>query len=193
MAATSLWLRAGAACIAGLLAACTSVGDALSNETNPGPCPNAFALHDAARKVDFIGDDEVLADVAYTAEFQSVRSLCRYRGDGPIRADLELEIGFGRGPAAESNTHTYTYFVAVTRRDLAVIHKEVLPIEVRFPRGEDRVFIKERVDEILIPRAGETVSGGNFEILVGFELTEKELAFNRLGKRFLVDAGSEDN
>ncbi len=34
-------------------------------------------------------------------------------------------------------------------------------------------------------------SGVNFEVLTGFELTEEQLAFNRSGKRFLMNVGVE--
>ena len=47
----------------------------------------------------------------------------------------------------------------------------------------------ETIDAISIPRFDEGTSGANFEILVGFELSEEELAFNRSGQRFRVAAG----
>ncbi len=48
---------------------------------------------------------------------------------------------------------------------------------------------RERIDQIVIPRANEEISGENFEILVGFELTPEQLQFNRDGRRFRIDAG----
>jgi hypothetical protein len=47
----------------------------------------------------------------------------------------------------------------------------------------------EEIDRIVIPRATADTSGENFEILVGLELTPEQLAFNRAGKRFRLDAG----
>ncbi len=160
-------------------------------DQNAGPCPQALALYDAVRVVNFEGPDEVISNVGFTAEIQSVRSLCRYRDDDPIRANLEIDFGFGRGPAAAGREHTYTYWVAVTRRNQSVIHKEFFPIEVRFDRDEERTFVRETIDEIVIPRASSTVSGNNFEIIVGFELTPEQLEFNRLGKRFTMMAASQ--
>jgi len=37
---------------------------------------------------------------------------------------------------------------------------------------------------ISIPRASAKVSGANFEVLVGFDVTPEMIAFNRDGKRF---------
>ena len=159
-------------------------------ETNPGPCPRAFALYDASRIVEFRGEQERFANVGFTGEFNKVRSLCRYYGANPIEGDLELDIEFGRGPAAAGqSTATYEYFVAVTRKNIGVINKKTFPIQVTFPAGSDRVRVTERVDKIVIPRAKEGTSGENFEIIVGFELTEAQRVFNAEGKRFRVSAG----
>ena len=43
---------------------------------------------------------------------------------------------------------------------------------------------------IVIPRADATTSGGNFEVLVGFEITPEMAEFNRSGSRFRVNAGT---
>ncbi|MFS2318708.1 hypothetical protein RMQ97_12280 [Maricaulis sp. D1M11] len=173
-----------------LLTGCQSVSDALSSAPpNAGPCPTAFSLYDAHRVVEFEGEQVNYANVGFTGEILNVRSLCSYYDERPILISMELDMGFGRGPAADSNVHTYEYFVAVTRRDRGVITKESFPIQVRFDADEDRVFLTETIDAISIPRANETISGGNFEILVGFELTEEQLAYNRSGQRFRVQAG----
>ena len=176
------------------LAGCRSTKEVLNigeaAEANPGPCPRAFALYDASRIVEFRGGQERFANVGFTGEFQKVRSLCRYYGATPIEGDLEMDISFGRGPAAEGqSTATYEYFVAVTRKNIGVINKQTFPIQVTFPAGADRVTLTERIDKIVIPRAKEGTSGENFEIIVGFELTEAQRAFNAEGKRFRVSAG----
>ena len=79
----------------------------------------------------------------------------------------------------------------MTRRDIGVIEKQTFPIRVRFRQGEDRVFLTEEVEAISIPRATPTTSGTNFEILVGFELTDEQIAYNRSGQRFRVSAGQD--
>lgn len=165
---------------------------------NPGACPSALSLYDAHRSVEFASPASydggaLYSDVTYTGEVLAVRSLCRYYEDRPILANLEIDLGFGRGPAATGNTHTYRYFVAVTRRDTVVIHRETFPITVRFRDGEDRVYLQETIDQITIPRANEDIAGDNFEIIVGFELTPEQVAWNRTGQRFRADAGSESN
>jgi len=127
-----------------------AIGDAA--EPNPGPCPRAFALYDAQRIVEMKGP-ESFASVGFTGEIGKIRSYCRYTGTNPIVADLELDMEFGRGPQAAGDTAVYEYFVAVTRKNVVVIHKEIFPISVRFKPGEDRVSVTEKIDKIEIPRA----------------------------------------
>ena len=100
-----------------------------------------------------------------------------------------MKFSFGRGPAAEGETTTYNYFVAVTRKNIDVIEKSVFPLTVTFPPGQDRVTVRQKIDEIIIPRANDTTSGENFEIVVGFVVTPEQRAFNADGKRFRVSAG----
>ena len=164
-----------------------AIGDA-ATEANPGPCPRAYSLYDAQRIVEFKGS-ESFANVGFTGEIGKITSLCRYYKLAPIVADMQIAMDFGRGPAASGDTATYEYFVAVTRKNVAVIHKETFPITVTFPPGQDRVSVIEELEEIMIPRANENTSGVNFEIVVGFEVTPEQRAFNAEGKRFRVSAG----
>ena len=176
------------------LGGCKSTQDALSigaaGERNPGPCPRAFAINDASRLVDFKGDgSERFPNVGFTGEINSVRSLCRYFADRPIDADLTIDFSLGKGPAAGGPTATYEYFVAVTRKNIDVINKKTFPLTVTFPEGADRVNVTEKIDRILIPRANDTTSGENFEIIVGFVVTPEQRDFNEQGKRFRISAG----
>lgn len=157
---------------------------------NVGPCPLMGVLYDTARVVKFNQPNvQRYANIEFTGEMQGVRGLCRYVDADPITMNMEIEMAFGRGPAATSDRQTYRYWVAVTRRGRAPIEKVYFDVDVRFPRGQQVVSVRERIDEIVIPRANAEVSGENFEILVGFELTPEQLQFNREGRRFRVDAG----
>ncbi len=185
----------GAITAALVLSGCQSVRDNFSTpEPNPGPCPNALALYDAHRLVEVDGD-LIFENVGFTGEILNVVSLCRYSGESatPIDMEMGVRLAFGRGPAADGDTKTYTLFVAVTRTDRGVIHREDFPITINFEPGQDRVDVVEEFSSISIPRAAANTSGSNFEVLVGFELTDEQLEFNRSGLRFRVDAGQGDS
>ncbi|MGF1464225.1 MAG: hypothetical protein ACFB2Z_13900 [Maricaulaceae bacterium] len=185
--------KRGLMALAGLGASSCALFESGEELPNPGPCPAASILSDAGRVVNFEGEDTLFRFVGFTGEIEDVQSRCRYFADKPINADLAITFSFGRGPAAlDENTHQYNYFVTVTRRNVAIIKKEVYPLNVVFPKDEQIVQVTEVFDEIIIPRINDRTSGNNFEILVGFELTDEQLEFNRSGRRFRIDAATVD-
>ena len=132
---------------------------------NAGPCPLLGVLYDSSRMVEFTAPEERFSNVAYTAEMRGVRGLCRYTGSNPIEMSLQVDMAFGKGPAAQGSKRTYRYWVAVTRSNLAPVEKQYFDVEVDFPRGQDRMAGSEVIQKIVIPRANDTISGANFEIL----------------------------
>ncbi|MGA2953079.1 MAG: Tat pathway signal sequence domain protein [Caulobacteraceae bacterium] len=156
---------------------------------NAGPCPYVKQLYDAGRYVEFKDNVEASANVGYTGEIQKIASICQYQGNLPIKVGMRILFEFGRGPAASGDRKTYTYWVAVTDRNHAVLAKQEFALPVTFQRGEDRTSVVETLKSIVIPRANSRVSGSNFEILTGFDVTPAMADFNRQGKRFRANAG----
>ena len=186
-------MRVMAVLVAGLLlASCGSnpLSRALDTRQNAGPCPPVAVLYDASRIVEMDQpDDQTYTNIAYTGEMTDVELFCRYVEDQPLRAEIELDFAFGKGPKATGNSHTYNYWVAVTRRSGRVLAKQYFSVEANFAGGTVDGH-REVLQDIIIPRADSTISGANFEVIVGFDLTEEQLAFNREGRRFRLDAGS---
>ncbi len=157
---------------------------------NAGPCPYVKVLYDAARYVELKDPANPSAGgVGYTGEIQDLSSACEYKNDQPIKVQARVLFELGRGPMAAGDHKTYRYWVAVTDRDKAVLAKEYFDLPVSFPAGQDRVQKTEDVFGITIPRANLKVSGANFEVLVGFDVTPEMADFNRQGERFRVNAG----
>jgi len=185
MRASTLLSLATALC----LVACSSIaGNALDDRQNAGPCPTVGALYDAGRVIEFSGETENYSDIAYTGEIVGVRLFCRYADGDPLLAEVEIGFAFGQGPKGTERFHEYDYFVAVTRRNARVLSRETFKIKADFRKGPVTSG-SELIGRIVIPRRDETISGGNFEVLVGFELSDKQLKFNKDGKRFRLDAG----
>lgn len=162
----------------------------LPSRRNAGPCPYVKVLYDAGRYIEFKNDQVASSAVGYTGEIQNLSSGCAYKGTDPIHVEAELLFAFGRGPQAAGSSHAYRYWVAVTDRNLGVLAKEYFDVEAKFPAGQDRVLVTDRINGITIPRANSNVSGSNFEILIGFDVTPEMADFNRLGKRFRINAGA---
>ncbi len=172
------------------LGACQSgsnIADAFDTRQNAGACPPAGAIYQAARVVKFDGEQERFANVEYTGEIVDVRLYCRYADDDPVRAEIEIDFAFGKGPAGGANSHDYSYWVAVTRRSGKVLNKERFAVRADFSGGPVS-GTTEVLQEIIIPRADESVSAANFEILIGFDLTESQRTYNAEGRRFRLGA-----
>lgn len=159
----------------------------LSQRANAGPCPYVKILYDAARYVEMTDNRPAVANVGYTGEIEGVTAGCSYRGNDPITVQMDLLFNLGRGPQATSDQRTYRYWVAVTARNEAVLAKEYFDLPVTF---EGRTASVTQQQTIVIPRRDTEVSGSNFEILVGFDVTPEMAAFNRDGSRFRVNAGA---
>ena len=156
---------------------------------NAGPCPYVKVLYDAARYVELKNPTPSSASVGFTGEIENLASACEYKNDQPIKVQARVLFEFGRGPMAGADHKTYRYWVAVTDRDKAVLAKEYFDLPVSFPAGQDRVEKSEDIFGITIPRADIKVSGANFEVLIGFDVTPEMADFNRQGERFRVNAG----
>ena len=72
----------------------------------------------------------------------------------------------------------------MTARNVGVLDKQYFDVVGMFKPGQDRINVSDRLQNITIPRADAKVSGSNFEVLVGFDVTPEMAAFNRDGKRF---------
>ncbi len=166
----------------------SSIGDALDTRQNAGTCPPVGSIYNASRIVDFEGNEALFPNLAYSGEIVDVQMFCRYVGTDPVRAEIEIDFAFGRGQAGTETVRDYTYWVAVTRRSGKVLNKEFFTVQADFSDG-DVTGRTELVQRIIIPRSEESVSAANFEVLVGFELTDKQLTYNKEGRRFRLNAG----
>jgi len=156
---------------------------------NAGPCPFVKVLYDAARYVELDGGRAAASAVGYTGEIQGVTADCRYLNDDPISVQMNILFDLGRGPQAQDGQHTYRYWIAVTERNKAVLAKEYFDLPVNFDGSSTASLTEEQ--SVIIPRAEETTSGGNFEILIGFDVTPEMAQFNRSGSRFRITAGAD--
>ncbi|MBS0334609.1 MAG: Tat pathway signal sequence domain protein [Proteobacteria bacterium] len=154
---------------------------------NAGPCPFVKALYDAARYVEFKDAKEASANVVYSGEIEGISSGCEYKDNEPIKVMMDILFELGKGPLATSDNKNYRYWVAVTDRNREVIARQTFDLPAHFG-DKDRLYLTDTIANITIPRGTMTTSGANFEVLVGFEVTPQMAAFNRLGKRFRVNA-----
>jgi hypothetical protein len=156
-----------------------------------GPCPYVKVLYDAARYHEFKDDKETSSAAKWTGEINGVNSDCAYKGGDPIQVGMDIGFSLGRGPEADGQTKVYHYWVAVTERDKTVLAKQDFELPITFAPGEQRRDVNTRIEGIVIPRKDATISGSNFEVLVGFDVTPQMAEFNREGKHFRFVSNDE--
>ena len=174
-----------------MLAACSTgspLADTFDSRVNAGACPPAGSIYNASRIVELSDESQVFTNIEYTGEIVDVRLFCRYAESNPVRAEVEIDFAFGKGPLGTETTHDYTYWIAVARRSGKVLNKERFVVRADFSDGPV-TGASELVQKIIIPRADDSVSAANFEVLIGFELTDEQLQFNKEGRRFRLNAG----
>jgi hypothetical protein len=160
----------------------------LRQQANAGPCPYVKILYDAARYVELADNRAAVANVGYTGEIEGVTAGCSYRSNEPITVQMNVLFDLGRGAQAAGDQRTYRYWIAVTERNTAILAKEYFDLPVDFKGQQTASVEAERT--VVIPRKDISVSGSNFEVLVGFDVTPEMANFNRDGSRFRVNAGT---
>lgn len=115
------------------------------------------------------------------AVMKSVTSSCdRSSGNAAIEVGLTFEGVLGPRALLKQSIHpsfAYPYFIAVTAPDGTILSKEVFDVTLSYQPGQSSAVRQETVRQV-IPAGGGKFAGP-FEILVGFQLTEAELAYNR--------------
>ena len=103
-------------------------------------------------------------------------------GEKPIDASARISIAFGKGPKATTNEHNFAYWIAVTRVNREVIEKREFIVPIKFGSEEAVERVSHEIEKIIIPRKDDTISGSNFEVVVGLVVTPEQAIFNRSGK-----------
>ena len=127
------------------------------------------------------GPGRDLIDVVHEGQIGEVGWSCKYsKTDVTVLAKIAFLAQ--RGPASSQPEARLPFFVAVTDSGREILAKQVFQTVVAFPEGRSQAGVFEEIEEI-IPLPDQT-SGPEYEIIVGFQLTEEQLRHNRKRRRF---------
>ncbi len=157
-----------------ILAAC----GAISREP-PGPCPRVSIVSDASQLTQFRdGPGEDLIDILYNADITRIDMSCTYNRAGTeVDSTSSIRMLVARGPASNVTEATVSFFVAIVDENQVVIGRERFTSTFILQRSQRRSGVVEEIAQIIPMPPGLT--GANYEILIGFELTDAQLAYNR--------------
>lgn len=119
-----------------------------------------------------------------------MKSSCTVGANNTVAVNIGLRFDGALGPKAsawnsESHNFAYPYFVAVTTPTGEILSKEVFAATLRYENGETAISQEESMRQVIPLKDVADASG--YEILIGFQLTNEELAYNRTQPRRPVD------
>jgi len=147
-----------------------------------GNCPSIQIVEDLGRLYEFnAGQSMKSSNLVSSVKMEEANSTCSY-GNRSVTVDLKLafdgELGpKGRRTASEKPFFTYPFFVAVTSDSGKILAKEIFAASMTYDKGQDEQLYFETLRQI-IPADSRT-QGARYKIMVGFQLAEKQLAYNR--------------
>eukprot|EP00435_Cladocopium_sp_Y103_P077169 s1_g908.t1 len=163
--------------VVGLLSACASEAEVELQQSLP--CPGVGILGGAESLTSFTGSGNDITDIALTAELERVVSQCEYDiDDGIIYVDLAVRGVAEIGPAATSRVVAVPMFIALTEVNSRVLRKDTFMLPLTFEGNQRTTSFIHTIEETKVPYVAR-IDGSAYEILVGFQLTPEQLAFNK--------------
>ena len=150
-----------------------------ANEPVP-PCPEIRIDSNTSQLTYFApgiaGRD--ISDVGYQAEIVSFEGTCEFDDDG-VEAVMDIDLLVAGGPAMEPGPVDLYYFIAVPRFFPDPAGKQIFKRTHTLRAGGAR---RERITEskvrIFLPLE-DRLTGAGYDIYIGFQLTDEQLAYNR--------------
>ncbi len=140
-------------------------------------CPQTGILGDAADLTRFRSTGTDLTDMVVDGRITGLRGKCSYDGGEHLATVLSVDLELMRGPAMQGRTAEVTYFVSVAKGD-QILDKKDYTLRVAFDRNSGQLRLTGDEIDLSLPTPGK-VTGSDYRILVGFQLSPQELAFNR--------------
>ncbi len=154
---------------------------ACSREKPEAACPRGVIPADSASVTRFReGPGRDLTDVVAEGEIVNILVQCKY-DKRAVTVDLQIAIAGDRGPADRTRIADFEYWVAILDPQQNIVTKQ--PARIRFQFTDNRTRLGQVVSEFepYIPLADLTQATED-QIIVGFQLTAEELAWNRSQK-----------
>ncbi|MGB4100679.1 MAG: hypothetical protein WBK91_02055 [Alphaproteobacteria bacterium] len=149
-----------------------------SSTTDTRVCPQVAAVRDLAQIVDFGRDDTPGFSRMVSAGFiGKIEGDCAFRRES-IDVDAGIRLTAQRGPGLGGDRVELPYFIAVVGPGDVPVSKQNLTAVFRFGKHDKESETVENI-HVNIPTSEGDVGG--WRVLIGFQLSPEQLAFNRKG------------
>lgn len=137
-------------------------------------CPAVGVIEHLNAITRFKGSGQTNQNVVFDAHISDLDVTCSEGGS--VTTDISFSIRGKKGPAFEGQTPDIRYYVVIIRDNYLVTNKQVYTTRLNFRPGSDTASVRERLvqtfDNFEEPRRYD------YEVLIGFEVSPEELAFN---------------
>lgn len=169
----------------GLLAGLALLSACSSNEDKPAPsCPTVLILADAEHFTQFRpGRGRDVTDIVAEGDIIGFKGSCEFgKKNATLEMTLSVSFSLARGAANSNAVVEFPYFVAVPSMYPDPAGKAVIPASVQFPGNLSKVRYSDEELQLSLP-LGDGLAGASYEVIIGFQLDEDQLAYNRSRKR----------
>lgn len=118
--------------------------------------------------------------VLYRGELTNVALTCEIE-DGMVVFDIGYQGTLRLGPAATEKNAVIDVFYAVTENDQRIIKKDIRRGVIEFDDFRQALKFSDVIEQISFAHGGTAPS--DYEVLIGFQVSKKELEYNRLMRR----------
>jgi len=156
--------------------------DPQSQFLTDGDCPTVQIVSDLGRLYEFAAGQTTTTDnLVSSVKMNETQSTCVFN-ERSVTVDLKIALDGDLGPkgrrsASEKATFSYPFFVAVTTASGKILAKEIFAASMTYPPGETEQLYFETLRQI-IP-ADSRAQGASYKVMIGFQLAQKQLEYNR--------------
>ena len=147
-------------------------------EVTVSNCPAVAIVSYTGIVTKFDGIGRNANDVVYNATITDLRVDCREDDKTGINQRVSFAIIASKGPAFANQAIVLPYFAVLLRDNNLITLKRIFQAELRFDPETDRFVLRQTIIQTLPDL--DTARRYDYELLVGFQLTPDEVAYNAL-------------
>lgn len=150
------------------LVSCSSDGDSKIERL----CPQTAIIRELEHVYDYGNDTPDPKTLVATALMKKIRGRCDYTDTG-VDVSFDLDVMAGKGPRLGGDKVSFPFFISLLTPDQKIIAKEQLTADFKFS-GDSKTTEQTEPLHIFIPM-DKDADGTNYQVLVGFQLSEGQL------------------
>lgn len=148
-------------------------------------CPQVKGLPELSSLSQFANPKETTAaKLIAETKLDNIGAACQVAPNS-VTVELSLDFMGTLGPVGVKDlngqaNYTYPYFLTVITPDGQILSKDVFALSMVYDNGQITVRKQDKLRQVIPLGSGQTAS--QYQIVIGFQLSEDELVYNRTKK-----------